>query len=72
MAETANTLRPDCHPPARWWAKFEALGEPDLAVSWSPGLTMLTHELGEPMCGNLLDSDGRQHWHRPVASPARA
>ena len=73
VAETANTLRPDCHPPARWWAKFEALGEPDLAVSWSPGLTMLTHELGEPMCGNLLDPDGRQHWHRPAAAgrPAR-
>lgn len=65
VAETGNLLRPDCHPPARWWAKFEALHEPDLKVSWSPGLTMLTHELGERMHGNLLGEDGAQHWHKP-------
>lgn len=29
VAETVNTYRPDCHPPVLWWAKFEALGEPD-------------------------------------------
>ncbi|MGI4736673.1 MAG: hypothetical protein ACRYG7_15985 [Janthinobacterium lividum] len=71
VAETGNLLRPDCHPPALWWAKFEALGEPDLEVNWSPGLTMLTHELGEPMAGNLLSEDGTTHWLRPdlVASP---
>ncbi|OGX81145.1 hypothetical protein [Hymenobacter coccineus] len=65
VAETANIYRPDCHPPALWWAKFEALGEPDLEVCWSPGLTVLTHELGERMAGNLLSEDGAQHWHRP-------
>lgn len=65
VAETANIYRPDCHPPARWWAKFEALRDAQLEVSWNPGLTMLTHELGEPMHGNLLDEDGTQHWHRP-------
>lgn len=65
VAETGNLLRPDCHPPARWWAKFEALGEPLLEVSWSPGFTMLTHELGERMHGNLLSEDGTQHWHKP-------
>jgi hypothetical protein len=71
VAETANLYRPDCHPPARWWAKFEALNEPDLEVCWSPGLTILTHELGERMGGNLLGEDGTQHWHRPgVAKPA--
>ena len=66
VAETGNLLRPDCHPPRLWWAKFEALGEPDLEVSWSPGLTMLTHELGERMAGNLLSEDGTQHWRRRV------
>lgn len=71
VAETGNLLRPDCHPPRLWWAKFEALNEPDLEVSWSPGLTMLTHEYGEPMHGNLLDPDGRQHWHRPDLVPGR-
>ena len=65
VAETANVYRPDCQPPARWWAKFEALGEPALEVSWSPGLTILTHELGERMGGNLLDEDGTQHWRKP-------
>lgn len=65
VAETGNLLRPDCHPPARWWAKFEALGEPALEVSWSPGLTMLTHELGERMHGNLLGEDGTRHWQKP-------
>ena len=65
VAETGNLLRPDCHPPALWWAKFEALAEPDLEVNWSPGLTMLTHELGEPMAGNLLSEDGTTHWLRP-------
>jgi len=34
-------------------------------VSWSPGLTMLTHELGERMHGNLLSEDGTQHWQKP-------
>jgi len=67
VAETGNLMRPDCHPPARWWAKFEALGEPDLEVNWSPGLTMLTHELGERMAGNLLDEDGTAYWRRPRA-----
>lgn len=65
VAETANIYRPDCHPPARWWAKFEALNEPDLEVSWNPGLTMLTHELGERMAGNLLSEDGTLHWQKP-------
>ena len=65
VAETANIYRPDCHPPALWWAKFEALNEPDLEVSWNPGFTMLTHELGERMAGNLLSEDGTQHWHKP-------
>ena len=65
VAETGNLMRPDCHPPARWWAKFEALREPALEVSWSPGLTMLTHELGERMHGNLLSEDGTPHWHKP-------
>ena len=64
VAETANIYRPDCHPSPLWWAKFEALGEPDLEVCWNPGLNMLTHELGEPMHGNLLDEDGTQHWHK--------
>ena len=64
VAETANIYRPDCHPPARWWAKFEALHEADLEVNWNPGLTMLTHEGGERMQGNLLDEDGTQHWQR--------
>ena len=63
VAETANIYRPDCHPPALWWAKFETLNEPDLEVCWNSGLNMLTHELGEPMHGNLLDEDGTQHWH---------
>jgi hypothetical protein len=66
VAETANIYRPDCHPPALWWAKFETLGEPDLEVSWNPGLTMLTHELGERMHGNLLDEDGTAHWQHPA------
>jgi len=66
VAETGNLYRPDCHPPARWWAKFEALGEAGLEVSWSPGLTMLTHERGERMHGNLLDEDGTTHWQHPV------
>ena len=70
VAETANIYRPDCHPPALWWAKFEALGEPELEVSWNPGLTMLTHELGEPMQGNLLDEDGTAHWRRPAPAAA--
>ncbi len=65
VAETANIYRPDCHPPALWWAKFEALNEPELEVSWNPGLTMLTHELGERMHGNLLSEDGTQHWQKP-------
>ncbi len=65
VAETANIYRPDCHPPALWWAKFEALNEPELEVSWNPGLTMLTHELGERMAGNLLSEDGTQHWQKP-------
>lgn len=65
VAETGNLMRPDCHPPARWWAKFEALAESALEVSWSPGLAMLTHELGEPMHGNLLDADGTTHWQKP-------
>ena len=69
VAETANVYRPDCHPPARWWAKFEVLREPALEVSWSPGLTVLTHELGERMAGNLLDEDGTVHWHRPDLRP---
>lgn len=43
----------------------EALHEPALEVSWSPGLPILTHELGERMGGNLLSEDGTQHWHRP-------
>ena len=63
VAETANIYRPDCHHPALWWAKFETLNEPDLEVCWNPGLNMLTHELGEPMHGNLLDEGGTQHWH---------
>lgn len=70
VAETGNLLRPDCHPPARWWAKFEALNEEALEVSWSPGLTMLTHEFGEQMHGNLLSEDGTQHWYK-AAVPAR-
>ncbi|GAB3898933.1 hypothetical protein [Spirosoma agri] len=65
VAETANIYRPDCHPPALWWAKFEALHEANLEVSWNPGFPMLTHELGEAMAGNLLDADGTQHWRRP-------
>ena len=65
VAETANIYRPDCHPPARWWAKFEALDEPDLEVCWNPGLTMLTHERGERMNGNLLSEDGTLHWRKP-------
>ena len=65
VAETANIYRPDCHPPALWWAKFEALNETELEVSWNPGFTMLTHELGERMGGNLLSEDGTQHWHKP-------
>ena len=65
VAETANSYRPDCHPPALWWAKFEALGGPGLEVCWNPCLTMLTHELGERMHGNLLDEDGATHWQRP-------
>lgn len=68
VAETANIYRPDCHPPALWWAKFEALNEPGLEVSWNPGLTMLTHELGERMHGNLLDEDGTTHWQRPASA----
>jgi hypothetical protein len=70
VAETGNLLRPDCHPPALWWAKFEALAEPDLEVNWSPGLTMLTHELGERMAGNLLGEDGTLHWCRPDLVPS--
>ena len=70
VAETANIYRPDCHPPARWWAKFEALGEADLEVSWNPGYTMLTHELGEQMDGNLLSENGTQHWQKPQWSNA--
>ena len=70
VAETANIYRPDCHPPQRWWAKFEALNEPELEVSWNPGFTMLTHELGERMDGNLLSEDGTQHWQKPeLATP---
>lgn len=65
MAETANIYRPDCHPPALWWAKFEALNESDLEVIWNPGFTMLTHELGERMDGNLLSEDGTRHWQKP-------
>ena len=65
VAETANIYRPDCHPPALWWAKFEALHEAELEVNWNPGYTMLTHELGEPMAGNLLSEGGTQHWHKP-------
>lgn len=65
VAETANIYRPDCHPPALWWAKFEALNEAELEVSWNPGFSMLTHELGEPMAGNLLSPDGTQHWQKP-------
>jgi hypothetical protein len=65
VAETANIYRPDCHPPALWWAKFEALQESGLEVSWSPGFSVLTHELGEMMDGNLLSVDGTQHWQKP-------
>jgi len=65
VAETANVYYPACNPPACWWEKFEALGEPDLEVSWSPGLTILTHELGERMGGQLLLEDGTPLWHRP-------
>ena len=65
VAETANIYRPDCHPPALWWAKFEALNEAELEASWNPGFTMLTHELGERMHGNLLSEDGTQHWQKP-------
>ena len=64
VAETANIYRPDCHPPALWWAKFEALQEADLEVSWNPGFSMLNHELGEAMAGNLLSADGTQHWQK--------
>jgi len=71
VAETGNLHRPDCHPPARWWAKFEALNEPELEVSWSPGLTMLTHEYGERMAGNLLDEDGTTHWRKHSAVSSR-
>lgn len=68
VAETANVYYPDCNPPARWWAKFEALGQPALEVSWSPGLTILTHERGERMGGQLLTEDGTQFWHRPAVA----
>jgi hypothetical protein len=64
VAETANVYRPDCHPPALWWAKFESLDEEELAVSWSPGFTMLTHEMGAAMAGNLLSADGTKHWQK--------
>jgi hypothetical protein len=72
VAETANIYRPDCNPPARWWAKFEDLHDETLEVSWNPGTPMRTHELGEPMHGNLLEADGTPHWHRPTASPLPA
>ena len=62
VAETANVYYPACNPPARWWAKFEALGQAGLEVSWSPGLTILTHERGERMGAQLLGEDGTQFW----------
>ena len=61
VAETVNTYRPACHPLALWWAKFEALGEPE----WKCAGTVPPHELGKPMAGNLLDADGTQYWHTP-------
>ena len=72
VGETANLYYPDCNPPARWWEKFERLDQPELVVSWSPGLRILTHELGEPMGGNLLEPDGFAHWHRPVEEAVAA
>jgi hypothetical protein len=67
VAETANIYRPDCHPPGGG-LNSRPLDETDLEVNWNPGLTMLTHEGGERMQGNLLDEDGTQHWRIPTLS----
>lgn len=40
-------------------------------MCWSPGLTVLPHELGEPIAGNLLDADGTQYWHKPGQGAGR-
>jgi hypothetical protein len=69
VGETANTQMghdPAEWDPARWWARFEALGEPGLEVMWCPGLQMRTHEDGEWMGACLLNLNRSLNWRKTV------
>jgi hypothetical protein len=63
VAETANTQLV-CHP-AEWWGRFEDLGEPDLEVTWCPGLEAKTHDEGNWYGAYLINQHRQPIWSAP-------